>query len=214
MLPFSKPVDELAPGTSHKQAQVDLAVWWEVGGDQNESRVLGDAKRGKGAEETNSRLRAFSGSVSGLSVQHCHKATNMALQAAVLWLHHKDEIHYTEGSQRWECIDRGIKAWRGEYAKHGDCSSSLTAWVWSGLDHFHVRDVVNGLRWQAGNTESMLNHGRRVRSLFPGCAVIYNGHTALYTGGGLVVSHGSEAGPLLLPWNYRSDIVSLRSYIV
>lgn len=214
MILLGKPADELAPGTSHEQAQADLKVWKEVGGDQNESPRLAAAKAGTQPPETDSRVRALFGSVSGLSAEHRHKATNMALQAAVLWLHHKDQIHYTEGSQRWECIDRDIKAWRGEYAHHGDCSSSLTAWVWSGLDHFHVRDTVNGLHWRAGNTESMLDHGRRVRSLFPGCAVIYNGHTALYTGGGLVVSHGSEAGPLLLPWNYRSDIVSLRSYIV
>lgn len=141
----------------------------------------------------------------------------MTLQAAVLGLHHAPSIHYTQGSSRWEGIDRHRKAWRGEYPNEADCSAYVTWCIWNGLDHFGVRDTVNGLGWRAGYTGTMLQHGRRVSNPFPGCAVIYGPgtgeHTALYTGGGLVVSHGSEAGPLLLPWRYRSDVHSIRSYI-
>lgn len=141
----------------------------------------------------------------------------MTLQAAVLGLHHAPSIGYTQGSSRWEGIDRHRKAWRGEYPNEADCSAYVTWCIWNGLDHFGVRDTVNGLGWRAGYTGTMLQHGRRVSRPFPGCAVIYGPgtgeHTALYTGGGLVVSHGSEAGPLLLPWRYRPDVHSIRSYI-
>lgn len=157
-------------------------------------------------------------SVSGLSPQHQRQAVNMALQAAVLGFHHQPAIHYTQGPERWQGINNHRKAWRGEYPTQADCSAYVTWCLWNGLDHFHVRDTVNGQGWRAGYTGTMLEHGQRVGSPLPGDAVIYGSswpgeHTALYTGGGLVVSHGSEAGPMLIPWRYRPDVLSIRRYI-
>ncbi len=156
-------------------------------------------------------------STSGLSREHCRKATNMALAAAVGAYHHRATVHYTEGSRRWSGIAGDHKWWRGETPPYADCSAFATWCIWNGLHHFGVRDVVNGQHWNGGFTGTMLAHGRHESSPFPGCAIIYGpgegSHTALYTGGGLVVSHGNEAGPLLLPWRYRTDAVRIRSYI-
>ncbi len=156
-------------------------------------------------------------SYSGLSSWHCHQATNMALQAAVLGYHHRPQVTYSEGWRRWSGIEGDHKAWRGEWPPVADCSAYVTWCIWNGLHHFGVRDVVNGAQWKSGYTGTMLEHGRRVSSLFPGCAVIYGNfpgaHTAIYTGGGLVVSHGNSAGPQLLAWNYRGGPYHFRSYI-
>lgn len=153
-----------------------------------------------------------------LTAQQKHSAVNLALQAAVLGYHHRDNIHYTQGSLRWQGISRNRKAWKGEYPNYADCSAYVTWCLWCGLHHYLQPDVVNGQRWLAGYTGTMLRHGRVVSQPLPGDAVIYGHgwpgeHTALYTGGGLVVSHGSEAGPLLLPWRYRGDVLSIRRYI-
>jgi cell wall-associated NlpC family hydrolase len=157
-------------------------------------------------------------SVSGLSREHVHQAVNMTLQAAVLGYHHREAIHYTQGASRWSGIDGHHKAWRGEYPPWADCSAYVTWCLWNGLDHFHHSDTVNGLHWWGGYTGTLLEHGLRVRTPIPGDAVIYGSgwpgeHVALYTGGGLVVSHGGESGPLLLPMHYRSDVLSVRRYI-
>lgn len=156
--------------------------------------------------------------VSGLSPAHAHTAVNMTLQAAVLALHHAPAIHYTQGPERWQGIDAYRKAWRGQYPTEADCSAFVTWCLWNGLDHFHHIDTVNGLHWQGGYTGTMLNHGKRVTRPLPGDAIIYGSawpgeHTALYSGGGLVISHGSEAGPNLRPWKYRPDVLSIRRYI-
>lgn len=157
-------------------------------------------------------------SVSGLSQAHVKKAVNMTLQAAVLGLHHAPQIHYTQGPERWQGIDRKKKAWRGEFPTQADCSSYATWCLWNGLDHFHYPDIVNRENWKAGYTGTLLQNGHSVGDPRPGDLVIYGPswpgeHTAVYTGGGLVVSHGSEGGPYLLPWRYRSDVLSVRRYI-
>jgi hypothetical protein len=72
----------------------------------------------------------------------------------------------------------------------------------------------------------MLNHGKRVvhlSNVIRGDCVLYGrpgstgAHTAIIVGRlkgtPMVVSHGSEAGPFYLPYNYRSDIMSIRRYI-
>jgi cell wall-associated NlpC family hydrolase len=157
-------------------------------------------------------------SVLRLSPAHRRKAVNDTLQAAVLGLHNAPAIHYTQGELRWQGIDRNRVAAVGQFPTWADCSSYFTWCVWNGINvHLHHSDVVNGARWQAGYTGTLLEHGQQVQAPAPGDAVVYGSawpgeHVALYTGGGLVVSHGSEAGPLLLPMRYRSDVLSIRRY--
>jgi len=158
-------------------------------------------------------------SVSGLSPAHVRKAVNDTLQAAVLGLHHAASIHYTQGELRWQGIDRRRVASVGRFPNEADCSSFAGWCYWNGL-HVHLghTDIVNGEHWLGGYTGTMLEHGRRVSSPIAGDAIIYGRswpgeHVAIFTGGGLVVSHGSEAGPLLLPWRYRSDVLSIRRYV-
>jgi cell wall-associated NlpC family hydrolase len=91
--------------------------------------------------------------------------------------------------------------------------------LWQGLGHFHLADHVNGAGWRAGYTGTLLQHGKLVRYRKAiGDLVIYgNGppgkHVAIYVGHGMVISHGSEAGPFHLPWNYRRDVMQTRRYI-
>jgi cell wall-associated NlpC family hydrolase len=164
-------------------------------------------------------------SVSGLSREHVKKAVNGTLQAAIVSLHHASESHYahpdnpSESELRWQGIDRRRVASRGQFPVWTDCSSFLGWCYWNGLYlRGHHSDIINGERWLGGYTGTMLEHGRGVSEPIPGDAIIYgNGgtgeHAALYTGGGLVVSHGGDPGPLLLPWRYRPDVMSIRRYI-
>lgn len=159
------------------------------------------------------------GSVSGLSPEHVREAVQRFQQAAVLALHHAPQIHYTQGAARWQGIDEHKVAIHNQFPTEGDCSS-IDSWAyWNALYiPFKHTDTVNGEDWEAGYSGTLLEHGRAVSSPLPGDSVIYGTewpgeHVALYTGGGLVVSHGSEAGPLLLPVHYRPDVLSYRRYI-
>jgi hypothetical protein len=157
-------------------------------------------------------------SVSGLSNKHVRTAVNLTLQAAVLGYHHASQCRYTQGAERWEGIQKNKKAWRGEFPVYSDCSAYATWCLWNGLGHFHHSDTVNGQHWAAGYTGTLLQHGKHVNNPIPGDLIIYGTswpgeHTSIYTGGGLCVSHGGDPGPQLLPWRYRSDILSIRRYI-
>jgi cell wall-associated NlpC family hydrolase len=160
-------------------------------------------------------------SVSGLSAAHRAEARDLAVKAAFLALEHKAEVHYTQDARRWEGINKELKAYRNQFPRYADCSAFATWCIWNGLDHFGVRDTVNGSNWRGGYTGTMLSHGKRVMSrdnVLRGDCVIYgNGgtgeHTAICIGGGLVISHGSEAGPFKLPIDYRRDVMQIRRYI-
>jgi cell wall-associated NlpC family hydrolase len=156
------------------------------------------------------------GGPSGLSAIHRSAARRRAVQAALLGLAHRGVIHYTQGGSRWQGIDRNRQSKNGQYPNWCDCSSFTTWCLWNALKvAYGVRDVVNGQSWRAGFTGTQLSNGISVsaRSMLPGDLVIYRGHVAIYVGNGKVVSHGSEAGPVLVPWNYRGDVVSIRRYI-
>lgn len=160
-------------------------------------------------------------SASGLSWKNRKKARSLTVQALNLAYRNASAVHYTQDSRRWEGINKDLKAYRGQFPTHCDCSSFATWAIWNGLDHFGVRDTVNGLSWKAGYTGTMLNHGKVVKSRRNwrrgDCLIYGNGwpgkHTAVYVGGGYVVSHGSEGGPYLVPWNYRSDLMEVHRYI-
>jgi cell wall-associated NlpC family hydrolase len=68
-----------------------------------------------------------------------------------------------------------------------------------------------------GYTGTLAVHGKWVSVPEPGDLVLYGWgfpyhHVAIYVGGGRVVSHGSESGPLLLYTRYRSDLAMFRRY--
>lgn len=213
-LELIRPQDKLAPNTSTQRAREDLKAWRSAGCKD----VISLRAPVKASASPVDPPTAWWRSISGLSPAHVHQAVNMALQAAVLGYHHAPQIHYTQEGARWEGIDRHRKAWRGEFPNNADCSAYVTWCLWNGLDHFHHNDNVNGQNWRAGYTGTLATHGRQVSHLLPGDIVLYGSgwpydHTALYTGGGLVVSHGSEIGPLLLPYDYRRDVAQFRRYI-
>lgn len=161
------------------------------------------------------------GSVSGLSWSHRKKARALIKEAALLGVRHEPVIHYTqEAGPRWEGIRENRKAYKGEFPRYADCSSYTTWCIWNGLGHYGVRDTVNGLAWKAGYTGTQKQCGKRVQYRFSwrtGDLVHYGGgtgkHVAIYIGRGQVVSHGSEAGPMILPWDYRSDYAETRRHI-
>ena len=68
-----------------------------------------------------------------------------------------------------------------------------------------------------GNTWEFARYGRSVSlmELRPGDAVYYGSnlsHMAMFVGDGRVLSHGSWAGPLLLPVSYRT-VNRCRAYL-
>ena len=156
----------------------------------------------------------------GLNARDRIRARDLTIQAASLALRHASEIQYTLGARRWDGIRRNRKAWRGEFPRFQDCSSFATWCLWNGLDHFGIRDVVNGQSWQAGFTGTMTSHGQRVtrNRLLRGDLLFYANaqrvinHVTIYIGGGMVISHGSEPGPRKLNMDYR-PVVEIRRYI-
>jgi hypothetical protein len=162
-------------------------------------------------------------SVSGLSPHHRAAARRIIAHGCELLLNHQTAVHYTEKSLRWSAIQRQLLAQRGQILTEGDCSSTATWLLWCALYHeYGVRDVVNDESWRGGFTGTMLKHGKRViheANAQVGDLAIYgepgtNGeHVAVCLGGGIVFSHGSEAGPFRLPLHYRPDLMEIRRYI-
>ena len=159
-------------------------------------------------------------SVSGLSWAKRKWARRLAVVAARLGVQHEPSISYSQfQTQRWEGIARRLKAYRGEYPRHADCSSFTTWCLWNGLSHWGVRDTVNGTNWQWGFTGTQRQHGKPVKyrvNWRSGDLVHYGSgptaHVAIYVGRGNVVSHGSEGGPMVLKAAYR-PIVEVRRHI-
>jgi hypothetical protein len=146
------------------------------------------------------------------------EARRLALNAFRLTYTHRGAVHYTQGAARWQGINNDLKAFKGQYPRYADCSSLYTWALWNAFDHFGWSDSVNGTGWRAGYTGTLLTHGKRVSSLLPGDAIFYGRgwpgtHVTMYVGNGLCYSHGSEAGPYLVSYRYRSDIMQFRRYI-
>lgn len=162
----------------------------------------------------------MSATYSGLNRHDRAKARAMVEQACRLMAAHKAAVHYTMGARRWEGIDKGLRAYQGEYPKHSDCSSSSTWILWQPYHHFGLPDKVNGTAWKSGYTGTLSQHGKRVWGtpkvgdlVFYGSAWPYE-HVAVSMGGRRVFSHGSEGGPYLpLDIDYRSDRRMVRRYI-
>jgi len=164
--------------------------------------------------------------VSGLDKDQRAAARQAAVKAALSGLDNISEVHYTQDSRRWDGISNNRLAARGNVPHHSDCSSYATWCLWNGLSQgFEVGDVVNGLDWTAGYTGTMLQNGKQVRraeKLRQGDCVIYGSawpgtHVAIVVGRQdgvpMVVSHGSEAGPFFVRYDYRPDVLEFRRYI-
>lgn len=164
---------------------------------------------------------------SGLSNTDRATARSIVVRAARLGHAHAAAVHYTMGSSRWQGIARRDLVTRGDFPNYADCSSYATWCLWNALHvKFGLADKVNGAGWRAGYTGTLLTHGILVdsgptldlRKLLPGDLILYGSghpgkHVAIYVGNGMVVSHGSEGGPYLIPYNYRRDIMCARRYI-
>lgn len=169
--------------------------------------------------------------VSGLSKEHAAKARELDAVIARVLVAHAPQVRYTQGSDRWGAIDQNIIPWdksgklNGQFLHRGDCSSTST-WKlgWVVLHHhFHTtRDVMNGQALRAGFTGTMVVHGKEVvhqsnwkvgDRLFYGPSVWATEHVTDYMGGGVVFSHGSDAGPYFLKYDYRGDHVATRRYL-
>jgi hypothetical protein len=166
-------------------------------------------------------------SVSGLSRDHRIRARDRAVAAALLALHHAPQVHYTQRAARWEGIHEKLNARLGQFPRHADCSSFATWCLWNGLHiGFGVCDTVNDANWTGGFTGTMLSNGKQVHELSnvqrADCVIYGNGppghHTAIVVGRArdrtpMVVSHGSEAAPFFVKYDYRPDIMQFRRYI-
>lgn len=156
-------------------------------------------------------------------------ARDRGVQALILALHHAPQVHYTQGSQRWEGIDHHLVARRGEYPRHADCSAMFSWAIYQGVHlGLGLGDIVNGENWEGGWTGTLARHGREVlheSHLLPMDAVLYGrgpnyDHVAAIVrrrksdNKPLVISHGSENGPYLLPFDYRPDVGEFRRYIL
>jgi hypothetical protein len=152
-------------------------------------------------------------------------ARRLAVEAAGLALFHAPQVHYSQGADRWEGIDHHLRAIRGEYPKHADCSAFVTWCLWTATRAWHLPDFVNDEDWHAGFTGTLSTHGTQVTNghYLLADVALYGpptgpkAHTALLAharnGVPFVVSHGGEAGPHLLPLRYRPDLREVRRFI-
>lgn len=165
----------------------------------------------------------MSGAVSGLSPDHRAQARRVIIQGVDLLLRNPQLVRYTQGPLRWEGIDQHLRVQRGQNPHHGDCSSTHTWLLWCALTGVKpsIDDLVNGLHWKAGFTGTIIHHGKpvhNIRNAKVGDAILYGPlpnceHVATYIGGGLVFSHGGEAGPFKLHVDYRDDRTAIRRHI-
>lgn len=167
-----------------------------------------------GALHEGSRPHADVSSYSGLSAHHRYQARKISLEYMASMLAHPGQVSYTEGANRWDPINHGLTL-RHLFPFKSDCSGTYTFLARRVMFDVHpgMKDIVNGLAWKAGNTTSMMEHGREVHSDFEVMdAILYAPapslgfdfwHTAVYTGAEAAFSHGSMAGPFHLKWDYR-----------
>jgi hypothetical protein len=171
-----------------------------------------------------------SGAYSGLGAIDRATARRLLLKGVGVLMDNPPAVHYTQNMvDRWEGINDEIIPWtssgrlNGRCIRHGDCSSTVTWLLWLALKHhFHMADHVNGQNWKAGYTGTLYDHGKHVvfaKNMKVGDLIIYGSspsrteHVTMSIGGSRVFSHGSEAGPFILPYNYRGDILGIRRYI-
>lgn len=183
---------------------------------------MDDLERDRVQRAKTRRAREGERSAAGVAERDRAEVRRLALEAFDLLYRHAGAVHYTQGPLRWQGIDRGLRAADGRFPNYADCSAAYTWCVWNALTHVlgsAAHDVVNGQEWHAGYTGTLLAHGDPVGfdELRPGDAIIYGRgwpgvHVVMYDHDGLCYSHGSEAGPFHLSYQYRGDILAARRY--
>jgi hypothetical protein len=173
-------------------------------------------------------------SVSGLNREQRGRARDRVVQAALLALDNKDAMDYTDPTVqarialRWDGIQNRRNSWRQEFPIHSDYSSFATWCLWNALFlHFHLDDFVNDKDWAWGTTFTMLENGRPVEHprshACRGDVVLYDAgggfssaHCAVIVaredGNLKAVSHGGDAGPFYVDFDYR-PVREVRRYI-
>lgn len=133
--------------------------------------------------------------------------------AMTVLYHHREQVHYTMTAKRMQGVREKLRPPR--FPQWEDCSSSSTWAYWIAGAPDPNALGYNGQGW----TGTLCQHGRHISldQAQPGDLVFYGPgapwhHVAVYIGHGRVLSHGSEAGPFLLPVDYRSDRGDVRTY--
>lgn len=145
------------------------------------------------------------------------------LRAAKLGAAHEAEIHYSQADDRWEGVSLNMRAYRGEFPEHADCSSFATWCYWDALGGRQAGyDLLNGTDWTWGYTGTMITHGTRLSSTeasagdlaFYGASESHITHVAIVVEPDAVISHGQENGPRLYrPLAYRPDLQFVHRYL-
>lgn len=137
----------------------------------------------------------------------------LIVAAAMLGYHNRATIHYSQDmALRMQGVLQRIKPPR--FPNFADCSAFAT-WCY----YTAGAPDPNGRKYDGfGYTGTLFPNGTHVVTPQPGDLVFYGGgavpeHVTIAVGNGLVVSHGSEPGPLLLPQRYRGDEIGVRSYL-
>lgn len=162
----------------------------------------------------------------GLSTKELAVARAKVVRAGLLVIDHRDQIHYSQGPDRWDGILYNRRAYKGQFPTSTDCSGMGTWLLFDALKPFindGLPDIVNGGKsWRDGGyTGTMIEHGVSVSlsKLQPGDAIIYGPsrgnteHVAIALGRDRAMSHGSEAAPFLVSPRYRGDIIDCRRYL-
>lgn len=171
----------------------------------------------------------MSNRVSGLSDEHAAHARGLIVRSSRLMIKHKGIIHYSQEANRMVGIAEELTVTKNEFPRTCDCSSTNKWQLWDAIGRpYHVRDLTIGSTshdWLRGGgwTGSMYKHGKRVvhdENLKIGDLIFYGDqgggvpeHVAIYVGGRMVFSHGSEGGPYILDMDYRNDRRMSRRYI-
>lgn len=127
------------------------------------------------------------------------------MRAANLGVTEHGRMVYSEGANRWSGIVNACRSIKGQVPPACDCSSFATWCYWDATRWLNLQDIVNGERWQAGYTGTMVGHGRPipVRDAALGDLIFYGSvslpyHVAIFAGTGMVVSMGRQGAPELV----------------
>lgn len=163
--------------------------------------------------------------VSGLNDVHAAHARELIAKAAHLMVLHKDAVTYSQESNRMVGIREQLTVIKLQFPRTCDCSSTAKWMLWDAMARpYGVRDLVSHQHWDGGGwTGNMYQNGKRVvhdSNLKIGDLIYYGDqgggvpkHVAVYLGGGVVFSHGSQGGPYFLGIDYRNDRRMSRRYI-